>query len=757
MAMQVPTVNGPKVALASPTGAQIAAPQSALFSGYLDAPKLVDPQVHIDQSTDAQLNPSAIQPGLTEGEAMLPGAQLSSVARNAGSAGADMAEIAQRVQLQTNAVVTDSAVNQAKEAALRLAYDPQQGFTSIKGWDALKRPDGKPLADEYVDKFDDAARPIMDGLQNDAQKRAFAMQANDIRTSLYGQATQHESQEFQNYNLSTAEGTVAIEKANIGLNYKDPTQVANSLERIRGATAQQGMLLGKSATWIQAQQDIATSGALVTGIKSAIDDQNFAWAQAALNTYKNDIKDPNALLEIKGVVNKEMDARIGMSAGAAAVSAVAPGLKPGNFDKLTNLVGLQEVASGKDRNPDGSIITSPKGAQGSMQVMPSTAKDPGLGMDPLPDNATDAQRAAFGKQYLGKLVQRYGGDPQKATAAYNAGFGAVDNAVKAAADPANHGKPWLSFMPAETQNYVAQITKNLNSGQGAGPLPTFADVQAKIDAMNLSPERAVHAYTEAKRRWDGLEADKKQHDEDITAQATQALVANGGQYDALPPSMKAAIPADKINGLQTFAKTQAEGGNNPTNMAVYLKLTDDSYLKSITDAQFFNMRPELSANDFQALATHRASLIKGTPGNSPGDLNTPAIKMTTDGMLQQMGINPSPSFDKDTKGAARVGAINQYVRESLLTQQQQLGRKMTDAETDVAITKLFSRDVKFQNTILGLNIGPADHRMLSMQPGDIPGDQRNLITQALKKSGVSNPSDAQIMGAYWRGQTLARR
>lgn len=756
---QVPMVQGAKAAIAGPTGVQLQAPASALFSGYLDAPKLVDPQVQIAPATSADLNPGAIQPGLTQGEAALPGQQEQQISRNVGEAGDNMAEIAQRIQLQTNAVVADNAVNQAKEVALRLAYDPQSGFTAAKGWDALHRDSGQPLADEYAQKFDDAAAPIMAGLQNDAQRRAFAIQANDIRTGLYGQATQHESQEFQQYNLSTAEGTVSIEKANIGLNYKDPTQVANSLERIKGATAQQGMLMGRSATWIKAQQETATTDALVTGMKSALDDKNYAWVQGALNTYKDDLKDPNALLEIKGLVTKEMDTAIGMSAGAAAVASVAPGLNPGGFTRMAGITAQSESGN-QDRNPDGSVVTSPKGAQGSMQVMPGTALDPGFGVKPAqagPDGTvSDAERARVGRDYLAAMVQRYSGDPAKAWAAYNDGPGNVDKAVAAAAKP---GAPqWLSQLPAETQAYVTGNMRQFQSGLGAPAPPTFAQVQAKIDAMGLSPERQVHAYTEAKRRWDGLEADKKSNEEAITSQATQSLLANGGNFDALPTTMKAAIPADKVEGLQAFGKKIAEGSNTPTDMGVYLKLSDDQYLKSLTDQQFFNLRPELSASDFQTMATHRASLIKGTPGQSPGDLNTPAIKLTVDSMLQQMGINPAPNFDKDKNGVARVGAIQQYVRDNILTQQQQLGRKFTDAETEASVTKMFSRDKNFQNNILGFDTpGTTSKRLLSMQPGDIPGDQRNAITTALKKSGVANPSDAQIMGAYWRANTLAGR
>lgn len=63
---------------------------------------------------------------------------------------------------------------------------------------------------------------------------------------------------------------------------------------------------------------------------------------------------------------------------------------------------------------------SSKGAQGLMQLMPSTAKELGV------DNALNAdQNIAGGTKYLAQLLQQFNGDIKLATAAYNAGPNAV--------------------------------------------------------------------------------------------------------------------------------------------------------------------------------------------------------------------------------------------------------------------------------------------------------------------------------------------
>ncbi len=65
--------------------------------------------------------------------------------------------------------------------------------------------------------------------------------------------------------------------------------------------------------------------------------------------------------------------------------------------------------------------TSPAGAQGLMQLMPSTAAALGVG-----DSYDPAQNVRGGAIYLRQLLDRFGGDLRAALAAYNAGPGAVE-------------------------------------------------------------------------------------------------------------------------------------------------------------------------------------------------------------------------------------------------------------------------------------------------------------------------------------------
>lgn len=82
---------------------------------------------------------------------------------------------------------------------------------------------------------------------------------------------------------------------------------------------------------------------------------------------------------------------------------------------------------------------SPVGAIGLMQLMPATARSMGVN-DPY--NAE--QNIQGGTKYLKGLLDRFGGDKEKAVAAYNAGAGAVNK---------YGGVPPYR----ETQNYVKKV------------------------------------------------------------------------------------------------------------------------------------------------------------------------------------------------------------------------------------------------------------------------------------------------------------
>lgn len=117
---------------------------------------------------------------------------------------------------------------------------------------------------------------------------------------------------------------------------------------------------------------------------------------------------------------------------------------------------------------------SPVGAVGLMQIMPATARELGV------RNRTDPQQSIMGgTEYIRRQLKRFDGIPELALAAYNAGGGNVNKAIRKAGtkDP----QAVLNTLPQvtgrhskETQQYVVKITNDYRKRLGLEGESTYS-------------------------------------------------------------------------------------------------------------------------------------------------------------------------------------------------------------------------------------------------------------------------------------------
>lgn len=140
----------------------------------------------------------------------------------------------------------------------------------------------------------------------------------------------------------------------------------------------------------------------------------------------------------------------------------------------------------------GPESVSPKGAMGTMQVMPGTALDPGFGVTPAMD-FTPNELDRVGRDYANALLTRYGGSRMLAAVAYNAGPARADQWIKEFGDPrtgAISEAEWANKIPiAETKKYAAGYVGQGALGQGA-PAKDQGFGMAQINDMMKGMEGA---------------------------------------------------------------------------------------------------------------------------------------------------------------------------------------------------------------------------------------------------------------------------
>lgn len=137
---------------------------------------------------------------------------------------------------------------------------------------------------------------------------------------------------------------------------------------------------------------------------------------------------------------------------------------------------VEQVESGGDHS-----AVSPAGAQGVMQLMPATAKNPGYGIEGVKDDS-EAENRRVGREYLDAMLKKYNGNVEYALAAYNQGPKATDDWIAAGADP--------DKMPGgkETREYAAKVFAQMGGKPTAAPAPPEKPSPVVMDIKNFDPD-----------------------------------------------------------------------------------------------------------------------------------------------------------------------------------------------------------------------------------------------------------------------------
>ena len=618
-------------------------------------------------------------------------------------------------------------------------FDPEAGAIAKKGEAAFELPKKLPAA------FDAAAHKISGELTTERQRQAFREVSTSRRSQVGAFADRHALQQREIYGQgqfnaeidSSINRTAMLVGAGDFSTAKAETQVAQQ-RTVR-------FLRSKGSSEEEIAQAVrgVSSKAGVMAVNSLLDLDRPGDAEKYLKDNAGSMS-ADDLIRAQGAVKKSLIARDSqVIAEEIYTASVVPALRPPPAGRLEALV-MEAESNGRRHGADGKLLQGPmtrsgERAQGEMQVMPSTARDPGYGIKPADLSGTPEQQAdeiaRVGREKLPVMLKRYMGDVPKALAAYNWGEGNVDKAIKA------KGADWLSIAPAETRAYVQKITSRYESGGGTAPVPTLQalhdQVRARIPADQ--PEKRKQALEATTQRFqEGLAAQKQVEEQQLVG-AFDWLVKNNGAFARMPAPIRNSIPAAKFDEVMTFAGKVAGGISVETDWNVYsglraLAATEPAkfaktdlrlYFPTIGPAQREQLL-DLQVRTLNPTTTHEVATLDAQLSNAH-DL-----------------LKLSPS-DKERKGK-----FDTVVMTQLSVAQREKGKPLTFEERQKVIDRnllttdagagWFSRGKRVYETV-----GTAEGLTAKPVPTD---EERKLIRAALATEGVKAPTDAQIQARF---------
>jgi soluble lytic murein transglycosylase len=723
-------------------------------------PRIPTDAAYADSSAISALAPIR---GQTPGEAAIPGQQIQEFGSALMGAGTEAMSVATDMQIYVNQVQIMDAVNKARQKALDLTFDPQSGYQMVKGEAAIRpQDDGTSLADSYTAKFRSSIQDISAGLSNEAQRQEFALKADTLSTEFRGDVQRHLEKEFKDHTLSVADGTIKLSTDEAKRNWNNPDKIEAAALQIKTAIVRAGQINGWSASETKARMMVATSNAHASVIESALQSGNPTYANSYMQKYSSDMT-ADDLLKANGLITKSIDAAQVQSAIISTKKELASEFAPTDKDVAWSAIKGRE-SRGRQFNDDGSVVTSPKGAIGIAQVMPSTgpeaAKLAGLPWDPVRFKTDAAYNEALGRAYFEDQLRTFKGNLPMAMAAYNAGPGAVQKAMAKAADSGDKAS-WLTKLPDETQKYVAWCMDKYRAGGANIAKPTeseFIDRAVAKLGPNPRPELAKSLRDAAEHEFSLMAKSEKQTAERATSDALQSLIKVGGDFNAVPPAVKqnlARFAPDKFDDVMQAGRRMSREDTQTDNELFMGMMEHPERLAQLQPSEFLLLKNRLSDTDFKAFEKMRAEQLNGKEDLSELTINGKAFRETFDNRMTLIGMpKPKPA---DKEGNERYATAWKFAHDFILDQQKATGARMMPADITKAIDGLFIKNVEFRRIGLfgGESVDP--QRMMTMKFSDLTKEGKQIAADLLAQQGNRKPTNDEILRAYWKYRLGADR
>lgn len=281
------------------------------------------------------------------------GESLIRLAGDMGAAGDQIHLAFKAEEEKTNTLRAEEAFSKLRERQLQLTFGEKDGFTNLRGSQAIDRP----LAKEYGGRFNQAYREIESGLANDDQKIKFRTRATAARLQFDEGILRHLAQENEAYAKQVTDGAIKTEVAAVAANPYSGEAMALSLERVNALIdkeiARQGFT-GKDATEQADNAKRRAKDAMWNARIEAIMYQQPMTADKLFRDNANQISDPQLRLTLQA---RTREAAFGVQGTMEATRIIEEFRSSPERSTTTTTVGMalpKELQEASDRMAAGT-------------------------------------------------------------------------------------------------------------------------------------------------------------------------------------------------------------------------------------------------------------------------------------------------------------------------------------------------------------------------------------------------------------------
>lgn len=369
---------------------------------------------------------------------------------------------------------------------------------------------------------------------------------------------------------------------------------------------------------------------------------------------------------------------------------------------------------------------------------------------------THAPRLGLGPEAIGKQV---------AAVTSSTHIGVIERLLS------NENEPAAKAYFEETRGQIngeaiAKIEKAIEEGGLRGQSQEKADEIISAGGTLTEQREKVRAIENPKLR-DAVqtrvehdaairEREERERDEATLTTAYNAVEKAGGDYFAIPSTVRASLPGPARNALRSYAEHIARGVPVKTDLPTYYDLmkTAAENPEAFIKTNLLNYRGKLDEVEFKQLAGLQLQFRNGERSAADKDLATfRTNQQIVDDTLLQYGIDPSgkeQSPDERLSIAQLRRMLDLRVEASTKP-----GTKPSNVDIQIALDELITAaaPASVKGTWAGLFTSApffdttAPKRLIDMRPGEVPAKYIEQIKEALtaKKRTIS---DQTILDAY---------